>query len=305
MVTPAVKREAVAHVRSAFELSERRACRMIGCVRMTVRYRSRRPADTELRGRLRALAHERRRFGYRLHVLLRREGFIVNHKRLFRIYREERLLVRRRGGRKRALGTRAPMLIPEWPNDRWSLDFVADQFIDGRRLRILVVVDDCTRECLALVADSSISGIRVARELDRLLGDRGRPKTIVSDNGTELTSNAILRWADDHKVAWHYIAPGKPVQNAFAESFIGRLRDELLNETLFRSLAHTRAALVAWRADYNSERPHSRLGWMSPAIYAAERRSAALRSTDGSAPRTASITAQADTTEPQTPITAG
>src|SRR6516225_7270404 len=216
--------------------------------------------------RLRALAHERRRFGYpRLHVLLRREGFIVNHKRLFRIYREERLLVRRRGGRKRALGTRAPMLIPEWPNDRWSLDFVADQFIDGRRLRILVVVD----------------------------------------NGTELTSNAILRWADDHKIAWHYIAPGKPVQNAFAESFIGRLRDELLNETLFRSLAHTRAALEAWRADYNSERPHSRLGWMSPAIYAAERRSAALRSADGSAPRTAAITAQAGTTDPQTPVTTG
>ena len=148
----------------------------------------------------------------------------MHHKRLFRIYREERLLVRRRGGRKRALGTRAPMLIPEWPNDRWWLDFVADQFIDGRRLRILVVVDDCTRECLALVADSSISGIRVARELDRLLADRGKAKTIVSDNGTELTSNAILRWADDHKVAWHYIAPGKPVQNAFAESFIGRLR---------------------------------------------------------------------------------
>ena len=158
MVTPAAKREAVAHVCSAFELSERRACIMIGCVRMTVRYCSRRPQDTELRERLRALAHERRRFGYRrLHVLLRREGFIVNHKRLFRIYREERLLVRRPGGRKRALGTRAPMLIPEWPNDRWSLDFVADQFIDGRRLRILVVVDDCTRECLALVADSSIS----------------------------------------------------------------------------------------------------------------------------------------------------
>jgi len=306
MVTPAVKREAVAHVRSAFELSERRACRMIGCVRMTVRYRSRRAADTELRERLRALAHERRRFGYRrLHVLLRREGFIVNHKRLFRIYREERLLVRRRGGRKRALGTRAPMLIPEWPNDRWSLDFVADQFIDGRRLRILVVVDDCTRECLALIADTSISGVRVARELDRLRGERGKPKTIVSDNGTELTSNAILRWADDHKIAWHYIAPGKPVQNAFAESFIGRLRDELLNETLFRSLAHTRAALEAWRADYNSERPHSRLGWMSPAIYAAERRSAALRSTDGSAPRTAAITAQAGTTDPQTPVTTG
>jgi putative transposase len=306
MVTPAAKREAVAHVRSAFELSERRACRIIGCVRMTVRYCSRRPPDSELREHLKVLAHERRRFGYRrLHVLLRREGFIVNHKRLFRIYREERLMVRRRGGRKRALGTRAPMLVPQWPNDRWSVDFVADQFIDGRRLRIFVVVDDCTRECLALIADTSISGIRVARELDRLLDERGMPKTIVSDNGTELTSNAILRWADDHKVAWHYIAPGKPVQNAFAESFIGRLRDELLNETLFRSLTHTRAVLEAWCTDYNQTRPHSRLGWMSPTIYATARRSAALRSTDGSAPRTAAITAQLGNADCQTPIAAG
>jgi len=291
MVTPAVEREAVAHLRSAFDKSERRACRTINCVRMTMRYRSRRPDDTELRQRLRALAHERRRFGYRrLHVLLRREGFQVNHKRLFRLYREERLTVRRRGGRKRALGTRAPTLVPQMPNERWSLDFVADQFIDGRRMRILVVVDDCTRECLALVPDTSISGIRVARELDRLLAERGKPKMVVSDNGTELTSNAILQWADDHKLAWHYIAPGKPVQNAFAESFIGRLRDELLNETLFRSLSHARAVLDAWRADYNTKRPHSRLGWMSPAFYAADRRSAALRYTDGSAPRTAVIT---------------
>jgi putative transposase len=306
MVTPAAKREAVAHLRSAFELSERRVCRIIGCVRMTVRYHSRRPDDADLRQRLRALAHERRRFGYRrLHVLLRREGFQVNHKRLFRLYREERLMVRRRGGRKRALGTRAPMLIPQWPNDRWSLDFVADQLIDGRRMRVLIVVDDCTRECLALIADTSISGNRVARELDRLLVERGKPKTIVSDNGTELTSNAILRWADDHKVAWHYIAPGKPVQNAFAESFIGRLRDELLNETLFRSLAHARVVLEAWQTDYNTNRPHSRLGWMSPAIYAAARRSAALRSTDGSAPRTTAITAQEGITERQTPIAAG
>jgi putative transposase len=306
MVTPAAKREAVAQLRSAFDMSERRACRAIGCLRMTVRYHSRRPDDADLRLRLRALAHERRRFGYRrLHVLLRREGFKVNHKRLFRLYREERLMVRRRGGRKRALGTRAPMLIPQWPNDRWSLDFVADQFIDGRRLRILVVVDDCTRECLALVPDTSISGIRVSRELDRLLVAYGKPKTIVSDNGTELTSNAILRWADDHKVEWHYIAPGKPVQNAFAESFIGRLRDELLNETLFRSLSHARIELDDWRADYNHHRPHSRLGWLSPAIYAAHRRSAALRSTDGSASRTAAITAQQGITDGQTPIATG
>jgi putative transposase len=304
MVTPAAKREAVAHLCSAFDMSERRACRTIGCVRMTVRYCSRRPNDTELRQRLRALAHERRRFGYRrLHVLLRREGFNVNHKRLFRLYREERLMVRRRGGRKRALGTRAPMLVPQLPNERWSLDFVADRFIDGRRMRILIVVDDCTRECLALIPDTSISGIRVARELDRLLADRGKPK--ISDNGTELTSNAILQWSDDHAVAWHYIAPGKPMQNAFAESFIGRLRDELLNEMLFRSLPHTRALLEAWRTDYNTNRPHSRLGWLSPAIYAADRRSAALRSLDGSATRTAASTAQQGNIERQTPITHG
>jgi putative transposase len=134
---------------------------------------------------------ERRRFGYRrLHVLLRRERFTVNHKRLFRLYREERLMVRRRGGRKRALGTRAPMLSPQLPNERWSFDFVADQFIDGGRTRILVVVDDCSRECLALIPETSISGIRVARELSRLVADRGKPKMIVSDNGTEPTSNA-------------------------------------------------------------------------------------------------------------------
>jgi putative transposase len=306
MVTPAAKREALAHVRSVFELSERRACRIIGCVRMTVRYSARKPIDTKLRERLRALAQKHRRFGYRrLHVLLRREGFKVNHKRLFRLYREERLTVRRRGGRKRALGTRAPMIAAQLPNDRWSVDFAADQFIDGRRMRIFVVVDDCTRECLALIADTSISGIRVSRELDRLLGECGKPKVIVSDNGTELTSNAILRWADDHKIAWHYIDPGKPVQNAFAESFIGRLRDELLNETLFRSLPHARAVLEEWRADYNTERPHSRLGWMSPSTYAAARRSAALRYTDGSAQRTAATTAHLGITDHQTPIPSG
>ena len=306
MVTPAGRREAVAHLRSAFELSERRACRIIGCARMTVRYRSRRADDSSLRARLRALAHERRRFGYRrLHQFLQREGFRVNHKRLFRIYREERLMVRRRGGRKRALGTRAPITIPEMANDRWSIDFAADQLIDGRRLRIFIVLDDCTRECPALIADTSISGRRVARELTRIVENRGKPKTIVSDNGTEFTSNAVLRWADEHKVNWHYIAPGKPVQNAFAESFIGRLRDELLNETLFRSLAHAREMLEAWRQDYNNCRPHSRLGWMSPAIYAAARRSATLRSTGGSAPRIATPTAQEGITEAKSLIPTG
>ena len=153
-------------------MSERRACRVIGCDRMTVRYRSRRPDDPRLRERLRALARERRRFGYRrLLIFLRREGFVVNHKRLFRIYREERLMVRKRGGRKRASGSRTPMPAAVLPNDRWSLDFVADQMADGRRFRILAIYDDCTRECLAAVADVSLSGRRVARELDLLIAD--------------------------------------------------------------------------------------------------------------------------------------
>jgi putative transposase len=244
MVTPAHRREAVAHLETAHEMSERRACRVIGVDRTSVRYQRTTPDDAELRARIKALAHERRRFGYRrLYILLRREGRLVNRKRVQRIYREERLMVRRRGGRKRALGLRAPMAAPDRPNACWSLDFVHDQMTDGRRFRVLAVVDNCTRECLALVADTSISGVRVARELDRIIAWRGRPGAVTSDNGTELTSNAILKWADERGVGWQYIQPGKPQQNAFSESFNGRLRDELLNETLFRSLPHARIAL--------------------------------------------------------------
>lgn len=253
-MTPAAKRQAVAHLVAGYGMSERRACRVIGYCRMTMRYEAIRQDDPVLRERLKELARVRRRFGYRrLHVFLRREGHEVNHKRLFRIYREERLHVRRRGGRKRAIGTRAPMALPLMPNQRWSLDFVSDQLTDGRRFRVLTVVDDCTRECLALIADTSLSGARVARELATLFEARGKPQTVVSDNGTEFTSNAILTFADDRKIDWHYIAPGKPTQNAFIESFNGWLRDELLNETLFPSLSHARATLEAWRKDYNTD----------------------------------------------------
>lgn len=269
MVTPAAHREAAEYLQSTYEMSQRRACRVIDTDRTSVRYEATRLDDSALRERLKALAQERRRFGYRrLHVLLRREGQVVNKKRVQRIYREERLTVRRRGGCKRAIGTRRPMETPLAANQRWSLDFVSDQMTDGRRFRILTVVDDGTRECLALVADTSISGLRVARELDNIVRQRGRPGMIVSDNGTEYTSNAILNWADETGVGWHYIAPGKPQQNGFIESFNGKLRDELLNETLFRSLPHARAILEAWRRDDNDERPHSRLGWMTPNAYA-------------------------------------
>ena len=178
--------------------------------------------------------------------------------------------MRRRGGRKRALGTRSPIILPEGPNQRWSLDFVSDAFVDGRRFRILCVVDDFTRECLSLVADTSLSGLRVGRELDAVVAQRGRPRTVVSDNGTELTSMAILRWSQDRKVAWHYIAPGKPTQNAFVESFNGRLRDECLNETLFTSLPHAKAVLAAWKHDYNHHRPHSAHGGATPVEFAVQ-----------------------------------
>src|SRR3984893_4408818 len=199
-------------------------------------------------------------------------------------------MVRKRGSRKRALGMRAPMPVTLAPNDRWSLDFVSDQFICGRRFRILAVFDDCTRECLAAIADTSLSGLRVARELDLLIAWRSRPKTIVSDNGTELTSNAILCWAKQARVDWHYIDPGKPVQNAFIESFNGRLRDEFLNETLFTSLAQARHELASWREDYNTIRPHSSLSQMTPAAYAElsapwMRRAGALEQSGGSAPQ--------------------
>lgn len=285
MVTPTAKRQAVAHLMECYQMSERRACKSTGFCRMTMRYEAKRCDDQELRERMKALAHERRRFGYRrLHVLLKREGHHVNHKKLFRLYREEKLTVRKRGGRKRAIGTRAPMLIPLAANDRWSLDFVSDQFTDGRRFRVLTVVDNCTRECLGLVADTSLSGLRVARELDRIIEERGKPKMIISDNGSEFTSNAILQWAEQVNVDWHYIAPGKPIQNAFIESFNGRLRDELLNETLFSSLAHARSALLNWRCDYNGQRPHSGLGWLTPTEFAQTinpRRDAMLRSRNG------------------------
>jgi putative transposase len=266
MVTPAARREAVAHLREHHEVSERRACSVTGIDRAMVRYRPRRTDDHAVRARLRALASERRRFGYRrLGVLLAREGVRLNHKKLRRLYREERLQVRRRGGRKRALGMRAPLTLPQAANQRWSLDFASDTLSDGRRFRILCVIDDFSRACLALVADTSLSGQRVARELDAIAAARGLPENVVSDNGTELTSVAVLRWSQERGVAWHYIAPGKPQQNAFAESFIGRLRDECLDETAFTSLRHARAALAAWQRDYNEVRPHSALGGLAPA----------------------------------------
>ena len=250
--------------------SQRRACRLVGLHPKTYRYASTRPDDRTLRTKLKELASQRRRFGYRrLGLLLARQGIKLNHKKLYRLYKEERLTVRIRGGRKRALGTRAPMTIPQVANLRWSIDFVMDTMVSGRRFRILTLVDDFTRECLGLVADTSLTGLRVARELDRIAELRGYPCMLVSDNGTELTSNAILAWQQQHDVEWHYIAPCKPMQNGFVESFNGRLRDECLNEHLFTNLNEARAIIEDWRIDYNTNRPHTSLNGLTPTEFAA------------------------------------
>ncbi|KRB59071.1 transposase [Rhizobium sp. Root708] len=269
MVGPAAKRDAVAHLKTEMGLSERRACQIISADRKMVRYQSCRPPETALRAKLRDLANDRRRFGYRrLFILLRREGEPSGVNRIYRLYREGGLCVRKRRARRRAVGTRAPILVEAKANARWSLDFVHDQFACGRGFRVLNVVDDVTRECLAAIPDTSISGRRVARELTTLVERRGKPGMIVSDNGTELTSNAILAWAKEHKVEWHYIAPGRPMQNGYVESFNGRMRDELLNESLFFGLDHARSAIAERADDYNNFRPHLSLGYQTPAAYA-------------------------------------
>ena len=279
MVTPAVRRSAVTYLCDAYQVSQRRVCRILSVSRRRVSYRSVKD-DGILRERLKALAGERRRFGYkRLAILLKREGQHHNLKKIYRVYKAEGLSVRRRKGRKRALGTRKPLPHPDLPNQVWSLDFMSDALSDGRRFRILGVMDQCTRECLTLMVDTSIGGARVVRELDMLIQCHGKPLCIVSDNGTELTSRAVLQWAHDHNIEWHYIAPGKPTENGYTESMNGKIRDECLNEHWFMTLSHARHLIEAWRQDYNNVRPHSSLNYQTPA-----EASAALRQTLAVAP---------------------
>ena len=258
-------RRAVAYLRQRYAVSERRACGLAGIGRSSARYRGRPRDDAALRERLRALAAERPRFGYRrLHILLRREGARVNHKRVYRLYRAEGLAVRRRR-RKRVARARAEMPAATAPNQRWCLDFVSDALAGGRKFRLLPVLDIFTRESLAIEVDTSLPGARVARVLDRLIEERGAaPGEIVMDNGPELTGKALDRWAHERGVRLAFIEPGKPSQNGFSESFNGRLRDECLNEHWFISLADAREIVEAWRLDYNRERPHSSLGYATP-----------------------------------------
>jgi putative transposase len=269
-VSPEARRAAVRQVQAQFGVSERRACRLVGVGRSTARYQPRSPGDeATLRQRLSALALERRRFGYRrLHVLLQREGHAVNHKRIERLYREAGLAVRRRGRKRCGAVPRGEIARPAGPNVQWSLDFVSDALARGRRIRLLTVLDTFTREALAIEVDTSLPGERVVQVLTRVVGERGAPRELVLDNGPELTSRVLDQWAYTTGVELRFITPGKPSENAFVESFNGRLRDECLNEHWFLSLADARQLVEAWRLDYNRARPHSALGYRTPDEFA-------------------------------------
>ena len=228
--------------------------------------------DEKLRDRMRELAHQRRRFGCpRIHLLLQREGLVVNHKRTERIYREEGLSLRKRKRKKTAAMTRVILPAAERPNERWSMDFVTDSIVTGRRFRALVIVDDYSRECPAIEVDTSLGGCRVVQVLERLAETRGLPEVVTLDNGPEFAGKALDEWAYRKGVKLNFIRPGKPIENAYAESFIGRLRDECLNENWFISLKDARDIIESWRIDYNDGRPHSSLGGLAPREYVENR----------------------------------
>jgi len=255
-------------------ISQRRACYLVGLSRSVLSYRSaKQRSDARLQGRLRELAEERKRFGYRrLHVLLRREGYVVNHKRVYRLYREAELAVRRRKRRRGLAVARQPLQLPARANQVWSLDFVMDSLANGRRLKILTVVDDFTKESVLIEPAHSLTGDDVAELLDRVSQFRGYPDAVRTDQGPEFTSKIFDQWAYEHGVTPLLIQPGKPTQNAYIESFNGKFRDECLNEHWFRNLHHAKKLIAAWRRDYNEQRPHSSIGYLTPAEFAVNQR---------------------------------
>ncbi len=265
MVTPQARKACALSVVKEHNFSERHACVLVGVQRSLLRYSSRKLDETVLVNKIKEIAYEKKRFGYRrIHMLLKRSGMKINHKRVYRIYKSCGLKVLKRGGRKKALGTRKIELFVTRPNEKWAVDFVHDALSEGKRIRLLTIIDIFTRECLDIVVDTSLSGHRVIRTLERLIKKRGKPEGVLSDNGTEFTSNAVLRWCNEKQVGWHYIQPGKPQQNGYLESFNGKLRDECLNEHFFISLTEAQRLIEKWRKDYNECRPHSALNGRTP-----------------------------------------
>jgi putative transposase len=254
----------VAFVSAEYRLSERTACKLLEVDRSTYRYEPRPDHNAELREDLVKLARQKPRYGYRrLHALLSRRGYEVNVKRVYRLYVEERLMVRRRK-RKRLVRERTTEPRLTGANQEWAMDFIVDGLATGRMVRILSVVDAYTRECLALEADTSLGSGRVIRVLERLIAERGQPENVRSDNGPEFTSRRMLAWSEDWKIGLVHIQPGRPMQNGHVESFHGRLRDECLNASWFRTLNDVRQTLEQWREEYNCDRPHSALAYRTP-----------------------------------------
>ena len=255
-------------------ISQRRACQLVGLSRSTLRYEPRRSEEnSRLKAQIVELAQERRRFGYRrIHALLRRDGVEANHKRIYRLYKEANLAVKRRKRRRGVAVHREPLSLPSRRNEVWSMDFVMDSLSNGRRLKVLTIVDDCTKEAIDLVVDFGISGHYVTRILSQAARFRGYPAAIRTDQGPEFTGRALDEWAYRNGVQMKLIQPGKPTQNAYIESFNGKFRDECLNEHWFQSLAHARAIIQAWRQDYNEQRPHSMVGYQTPAEVAEQLR---------------------------------
>jgi putative transposase len=269
MVEPQAMRTAVDYLGEQHSATERRACRLVGIGRSTYRYRQRRNERREaLTARLKQLAIERQRFGYRrLTALLRREGWRVNPKCVWLICREEGLLVRKK--RRKKIRREAILETPVTrPNQRWAMDYVSDSLASGRTIRTLTIVDTYTRECLAMEVDTSLPGTRVRRVLEQLAQQRLRPEEIRVDNGPEFVSRAVSAWCEENRIRLWHIQPGKPMQNGHIESFNGRLRDECLNANWFTSLHDARRKIEAWRKDYNENRPHSALNYRTPAEFA-------------------------------------
>lgn len=264
-MTPQAKKSCSNWIIEKHFLSERRACQLVGIHRSTVRYKTKRADESWLIEKIKAIAYEKKRFGYRrIHLVLKREKIVINHKKVFRLYKASGLKVLKRSGRKKALGIRGSYLKAAYKNHKWSLDFVHDALADGRKIRLLTIVDEYTRECLQITVDTSLNSRRVVYELERLIETRGKPSMITSDNGTEFTSNFLLKYCSEKGVNWHYIQPGKPYQNGSIESFNGKLRDECLNENLFLSLSEAQRIVENWREEYNSSRPHSSLQGKTP-----------------------------------------
>ena len=269
-MTPAARRAVVTEVCQTRRLSLRRACRYLGVHRALPRYRSRRTEPAGLLAELRRWAEVKPRWGSpRLTWRLRREGWAVNHKRIERLLRTERLLVGQRRRRKRVAVARVPSPVPSRPDQRWSMDFLTDTLEDGRPFRIWTMVDDATREAPVILVDRSLPASRVIEGLEMALLLRSRPKAIVCDNGPEFTSQTLDQWADEQGIRLDFIRPGHPIENCFIESFNAKLRDECLNQHHFRSLAEAQDIIEAWRQEYNTERPHRGLEQRTPAEYAA------------------------------------